>query len=111
MDITETRHGGTLVVTLQGRLNAASTETLQERLLARIDADEKLMVVDLQGVDYISSAGLRTILIATKRMQANDGRLALCSLTDNVDQVFRMSGFDSIIELHHDLATALQSLT
>ena len=110
MEIVASKSGTTLVVTMHGRLNAASTEALQEQLLAHVDAGEKAILLDLAGVDYISSAGLRTLLIATKRMQANDGRLAICSLTDNVREVFRMSGFDSIIEVHPDLATAFQKL-
>ena len=52
-----------------------------------------LSVIDLAGVDYVSSAGLRVILLAGKRLKAGGGRLALAGLRDNVREVFEMSGF------------------
>ena len=109
MEIGEAKSGGTLVMTPTGRLNAESAQAFQERLLSRIDAGETSLLLDLAQLDYISSAGLRSLLIAAKRVQASDGRFALCALTANVREVFRMSGFDTIIDVHPDRATALRS--
>jgi anti-anti-sigma factor len=109
MEIAETKSGGTLVMTPTGRLNAESAQTFQERLLSCIDAGETSVLLDLAQLDYISSAGLRSLLIAAKRLQARDGRFAICALTANVREVFRMSGFDTIIDVHPDRATALRS--
>ena len=109
MEISETKSGGTLVITPVGRLNAESAQAFQERLLSSIDAGETSVLLDLAALDYISSAGLRSLLIAAKRLQARDGRFAICALTANVREVFRMSGFDTIIDVHPDRATALQS--
>jgi anti-sigma B factor antagonist len=110
MDITETKSGGTLVMTPNGRLDAASTQAFQERLLRCIEGGETSVLVDLVHLDYISSTGLRSLLTAAKRLQARDGRFAVCALTDNVREVFQVSGFDTIIEIHPDRATALQRL-
>jgi anti-anti-sigma factor len=109
MEISETKSGGTLVMTPTGRLNAESAQAFQERLLSCIDVGETSILLDLAQLDYISSAGLRSLLIAAKRLQARDGRFAVCALTANVREVFRMSGFDTIIDVHPDRATALQS--
>lgn len=109
MEISESRSGGTLVITASGRLNADSAQALQTHVLGRIDAGETSVLLDLARLDYISSAGLRSLLVAAKRMQACDGRFALCALTPNVSEVFRLSGFDSIIDVHPDRATALRS--
>jgi len=111
MDITETKSGGTLVMTPNGRLDAASAQAFQERLLSCIDGGETSVLLDLVQLDYISSTGLRSLLTAAKRLQACDGRFAVCALTDNVREVFQVSGFDTIIEIHPDRATALQRLT
>lgn len=110
MEVSEIRSGGTLVVTPSGRLNAESAQVFQERLLTAIEAGETAVLLDLAHLEYISSAGLRSLLIAAKRLQARDGRFAICALTANVLEVFRMSGFDTIIDVHPDRATALQSL-
>jgi anti-anti-sigma factor len=110
MEISETRIGATLVMIPAGRLNAESTQAFQECVLGRIDAGEACILLDLAQLEYISSAGLRSLLIAAKRAQALEGRFALCALSENVGQVFRMSGFDTIIDVHPDRDTALRSL-
>lgn len=110
MEISETKCGTTLVIMPSGRLNADSAQVFQECVLARIAAGEACVLLDLAELEYISSAGLRSLLIATKRAQAADGRLAVCGLTASVDEVFRTSGFDGILEVHPDRDTALRSL-
>jgi anti-anti-sigma factor len=110
MDISESKSAGTLVMTPNGRLDTASAPAFHERLVGCIDAGETSVLLDLAHVDYISSAGLRSLLTAAKRLQAGDGRFAVCALTDNVREVFQVSGFDTIIEIHPDRATALQRL-
>ena len=108
MDITETKCGGTLVMTPNGRLDAASAQAFHERLLRCIDGGETSVLLDLVRLDYINSTGLRSLLTAAKRLQACDGRFAVCALTDNVREVFQVSGFDTIIEIHPNRAAALQ---
>ena len=110
MDMSETRSGATLVLTPNGRLDSASAPAFQERLLSCINGGETSVLLDFVHLDYISSAGLRSLLTAAKRLQACDGRFALCTLTDNVREVFQVSGFDTIIDIHPDRATALQRL-
>jgi anti-sigma B factor antagonist len=110
MDITETKSGGTLVMAPNGRLDAAAAQGFHERLLSCIAGGETSVLLDLVHLEYISSAGLRSLLAAAKRLQACDGRFAVCALTDNVREVFQVSGFDTVIEVHPDRATALQRL-
>ena len=110
MNISENKSGRTLVLAANGRLDAASAPTFQERLLGCIERGETSVLLDFVQLDYISSAGLRVLLTATKRLQACDGRLAVCSLTENVREVFEVSGFDTIIEIHSDHTVALQRL-
>ena len=110
MELTETREGVTLVVAPQGRLDAHSTAGFEVRLLACIDAGERSILLDCSRLDYISSIGLRTLLSAAKRLSQGGGRLALCAVTDNVREVFSVSGFDTILEIHPDAGTALVSL-
>ena len=110
MNITESKHGGTLVIAPSGRLDTTSTPAFQERLLNCIAGGGTSVLLDLADVDYISSAGLRALLIATKRVQAGGGRFAICALADNVREVFQISGFYTILDIHADRATALKHL-
>jgi anti-anti-sigma factor len=111
MKIEETKSGTTLVMSVEGRLDAASAPSFQDQLLARIAGGQASVLLDLSLVDFISSAGLRAVLIAAKRLREGDGQFAVCALHDNVREVFRVSGFESIIDIHPDRHTALERLS
>jgi anti-sigma B factor antagonist len=111
MEIEEVKNGYTLVMTPEGRLDAQSAQPFQERILRRIQEGEKAILLDFSKIDYISSAGLRALLTAAKRLKESGGRLAICLLTDQVREVFKISGFDAVVEIHPDQETALQKLS
>lgn len=111
MEIEETQSGVVMILRPQGRLDAMSAPRLQESALGHIDAGKRSLVLDLEKIDYISSAGLRAMLVAAKRLQEVDGRLVVCSLHGIVQDVFGMSGFDKIIETAPDQAAALAALS
>lgn len=93
----------------RGRLDGRSTPLFEEKLLGCIEAGERSILLDCSNLDYISSTGLRTVLTASKRLNGADGRLALCALNANLLEVFRISGFDTLIAIHPDAAAALAS--
>ena len=93
MEIQQDRVGSVLVVAPSGRVDSTTTETLERALAAAFDAGERRLVVDFGGVSYISSLGLRALLVAAKRMRERQGTLVLCGLGDAVRQVFDLAGF------------------
>jgi anti-anti-sigma factor len=68
-------------------------------------------LLDFSKIDYISSAGLRALLTVVKRLKESGGRLAICLLTDQVREVFKVSGFDAVVEIYPDQESALQKLS
>ena len=58
------------------------------------------LLVDFSSLQYISSAGLRSILLAAKKLKSKGGRFALCSLSAAIKEVFDVSGFSSILDIH-----------
>ena len=94
-----------------GRLDSASSPALERQAFDCIDAGARLLLIDFVGLDYISSAGLRAALAVAKRMSAAGGRLALCSLSPQVAEVFEISGVDAIIEIHPSAESATERLT
>ena len=110
MEIEEQRAGRTLVMAPQGRLDARSAQGFGEQLLGRIDGGETSIVLDLSRIDFLGSAGLRVVLSAAKRLRDVDGQLAVCGLGEHVREVFRVGGFDTIIDIHADRPTALAKL-
>jgi anti-anti-sigma factor len=93
MNIEQETRGDVLVVRLAGRLDSSSAPELERMLLEQFTAGLKRLVFDFSALDYVSSAGLRVILLAGKKLRAAQGKLALVGLRDMVRDVFEMSGF------------------
>jgi len=97
------------VVTPVGRIDSNTSVDLESSLLRQVGA-EAAILVDLLGVDYISSAGLRVLLKAANTARARNGRLVLCSLGQSVREVFALAGFTAIFTIEPSRAQALDRL-
>ncbi|MFK8252755.1 STAS domain-containing protein [Ancylobacter terrae] len=95
-----------LVVTPVRRLDSASSPAFEEEINARLAGGARDLVIDFSGVDYISSAGLRVILVAGKKLKAAGGRLALAGLRDNCREVFEISGFVALFPVFDTVEAA-----
>ena len=74
---------------------------------ACLEAGDKRLVVDLAGLEYISSAGLRSILASAKKLKAQGGDLAFCALSGIVAEVFAVSGFAKLLPVFATRAEAV----
>lgn len=107
MEIRESDHGGTLVVMLSGRLDSTTAPEFERHIIGRIESGRNEVVIDFGALEFISSAGLRVMLMAAKRVKAGDGRLSLCALNANIAKVFEISGFLAIFAIYPDSGAAL----
>ena len=107
MIIKEDKKGLATVLTIEGRLDSI-TRTLEKKFLTVIGAGEKNIVVDFTGMDYISSAGLRVLLMAAKRTGKLGGKVVLAALCANVKEVFDIAGFTSIFTITDSQEEAIQ---
>lgn len=98
------------VISPVGRIDAATAPSLENELSGSIDKGDREIVVDLSSVEYISSAGLRALLAALKRVKALGGNLVLCSLHPYVKEVFDMTGFSRIFTICNSKEDAIRSL-
>jgi len=98
------------ILSPSGRLDSHSAPGFEQEVLAAVAGGATRMLIDFSNVQYISSAGLRIVLIAAKKMKAGGGKLALCALSDSIAEVFKISGFSSILDIHPDQASALAAL-
>ena len=110
MDVTTERTDGVLSVGVEGRIDGSTVLAFQEAIETVIEEGDRAVIVDCEGLHYIGSAGLRTVLGIAKTLANRDTRFALCSLSDHVRIVFEKSGFDTIIAIHPSRAEALASL-
>lgn len=97
MTITKTINGEALTLQVEGRLNANTAPQLESVLDASLDGITQL-TFDLQGLDYLSSAGLRILLACQKRM-AKQGSMRVIHVCDDVMDVFKMTGFTDILTI------------
>ncbi len=98
-----------IVVAVEGRMDAVSAPEF-ERFLNGLIADDVLrIIVDLEALDYISSAGLRSVLITAKKVQSKNGKILIASLRDTVKEIFEISGFSTIIPIYESVDAALKT--
>lgn len=76
-----------------------------------IKETESSLALDMERLIYVSSAGLRVILIASRTLESRDMRLLVCSLSDKVRRIFEISGIDEMVETHNAKEDALASLS
>ena len=105
MQIAEIKSGATTVAALEGRLDTATAAPAEAKLLALLEGGD--VVADLEGVRYVSSAGLRVLLKAAKQAKAGGKAFRVCALQPSVREVFEISGFDKIIPAFATRAEAL----
>lgn len=109
MEIHEDLRGNVCLVTVSGRLDSTSASALEAVLPARVQAHDRV-ALDMSNVAYVSSAGLRVLLIGAKAARAAGHRLALAGLSEPVREVFEISGFTALFTIAPDLDAALSAL-
>jgi anti-sigma B factor antagonist len=110
MEIIEEKRGHLSTFKLQGRLDSNTSQLFEKRIFDAMSDGTKNVVIDFKDLDYISSAGLRVILKATKALKREDGKLLLCAMQDYVKEVFEIAGFDSFLPIVPTLDDALKSI-
>lgn len=100
MEVNVAREGSNLFVAVEGRVDGTNASEFQDALQGVIEEGDKLVVLDLGALSYVSSAGLRVVLLVAKELQRQSAKLAVCALSDTVKEVFTISGFDKIIPVH-----------
>ncbi|MCL2182709.1 MAG: STAS domain-containing protein [Chitinispirillia bacterium] len=98
MEIGKSQENGKVVITLAGRLDTTSAPQLQGELLPVFD-NVKLVVLDFAGLEYVSSAGLRVLLLGEKTAKAKDAAMSLINVSKEIRDVFEMTGFTDILKI------------
>ena len=108
VQIHTAKEGKATVVQFQGKVDATSAPSVEQALIGVIDQGEKKLVIDCANLDFISSAGLRSLLLAVKKMKAAGGTIALAALQPHVKEVFDISGFSALFVIHGSKADAIK---
>ena len=102
MDIDVERKNETLIAQVTGRVDSANAREFEQALSSAIGDDRKV-ILDLGNLSYISSSGLRVLLLVAKALRNKGAEFALCSLSDPIREIFEISGFDKIIPIYGSL--------
>ena len=106
MDLTIEHDGDVVIATAAGRLDGMAAPAFQETLENSIRETDRALILDMEGTDYISSAGLRAILLVRKSLARNGGKLIAHGLSARVREVFTISGFDKMVPIADNRAAA-----
>jgi len=107
--MTEKQDGKFSVLTPIGRLDNETSPDFQVKLIYAV-ASGGSVVVDLSQVEYISSAGLRALMMASKKSKASNGRLAVADLTPMVKEIFDISRFALVVQVFDTVQDATSAL-
>jgi len=109
MELTEKQHSQKRVFKITGRLDSNSSPKFETKILEVIQTSPMNIILDFKDLDYISSAGLRVVLKAAKRLEATGRKLSICGMEEYVREVFEIAGFDTFIDIIPTLKEALES--
>lgn len=109
LELSERQEQGWSVLVVNGRLDSTTVEEFSAKCATWINASQTNVVLDLSGLQYISSGGLSSILGAAKRVQARNGRLAVTGLKGLVKEVFAITGFETVLPTFPDVETAIKT--
>ncbi len=111
MQIETRKESGITTVSIKGRMDAVTTPEIESKLTQLVDGGEKKLLINMNELEYISSAGLRALLATAKRLKSEQGDIAFTNLGGHVKEVFEISGFYSIFKVYDSMEAGLEQLT
>ncbi|MCF6247522.1 MAG: STAS domain-containing protein [Desulfobacula sp.] len=97
------------IVHVSGKIDATTSDDLEDALIDLLDQGEVNIILDLKDTRYISSAGLRVLVVVTKQVY-DSGHFCLCNANDNVLEIIDMAGFNVFMNIYDDLSTAKEKI-
>jgi anti-sigma B factor antagonist len=110
MDVLETRFGGSIVLAPSGRIDLSNAEAFKAILLRVVEEARAALVLDLSAVEYISSAGLRSVMIASKAGKPRGVTVGIAAMRPVVREIFAISRFDLVFPCFDSTRDALAKL-
>ena len=114
MDLSKRSLADVTVAAPTGKIDHPNAQRLQEALAPILDeltANKGSLLLDFGRVEYISSMGLRVLMIAAKRMRSHDGRIAVAALQPAVEEIFEIARFKHVLEAFPSVRAALEALS
>ena len=99
MNITKTQNGETTILTIEGRLDSNTSDTLAAKFAKLFENGANAIVLDFASLVYLSSAGLRVLLAAQKKLIATGGSMLIKNCSEFIYDIFETTGFTNIMQI------------
>ena len=109
MNFSESVIQGMPVIQIKGRIDSSTAKTCEDYVLGHVADDRPALILDLSGVDYVSSAGLRVLVMAAQRAMGLAKGFAVCALQEDVAEVIEISGLEDVLNICQDVSAAIDS--
>jgi anti-sigma B factor antagonist len=109
MDINQEPIGTVIILKLNGRLDTMNYALLEKEVNSLINNHQKDIILDCQALDYVSSSGLRVLMMALNQVKAIGGKFSICNLQPSIIKIFKISGFDRLFNIFPGRDEALAS--
>jgi anti-anti-sigma factor len=110
MEIQTRKEKNAVIVSVKGRMDAVTAPEFEKNLSDLISKGETTFLLNLANLEYISSAGLRSILATYKKLKEKQGNILFTGLQGPVEEVFKISGFHTIFKIFDSEETALREM-
>ena len=110
MNVYATRYDSVLVAEISGRIDGMNAADFEKALSDCMSDSDTAVILDLSALNYISSAGLRSILLTAKNLSKQDAKFKLCEVPDPILEIIKIAGFDRIIDVVDTRDNALDSV-
>lgn len=107
LTVTEKNQDNKLVIYCEGRIDSTNAHLFEEKLAAVIGEEKSKFIIDFTKIAFVSSAGLRVLLVAAKKVKPKGGVVFLTGLSPEVQEVFDISGFTSLFTIYKTVDEAL----
>ena len=97
------------LLTVSGRIDSSNASELEDAFSELAHDGRYRLVVDLSGIDYMSSAGLRALVDALRENKKHRGDLRIASPSERMDEVLKLAGFDTVFSVYEDSVSAVGS--
>lgn len=111
MQFIEEKIDDIYIFKLGGRLDSNTSLEFEKNITQTIEDGAIYIIIDFENIEFISSAGLRAILSIIKILKSRKGKIVLCSMTDYVKEVFKVSGFDKLLTIVLSRDDAIQEFS
>lgn len=109
MELSTEKRGDFTIVQITGRLDTTTSPQLNNELDQLSNDGVNQILIDCENLDYISSSGLRVLLVYLKKLKGAGGKLSLSNIKDSIKEIFVVSGFTSIFSIYNSVDEALES--